>query len=169
MPQKINIAEKEKTWKIETEAPTLLGKSLGDKIKGSEISPNLTNYEFVITGGSDKSGMPMSEKVEGIGLKRVLLTKGWGMHKHPKKEGKKKVQTTKGLRLRKTVRGKTLSEATSQINLNTIKVGDKPLKEVFPDQNKAKESEASAKEKDTTEKQMSEKTKEKTEEDEKKE
>lgn len=144
MPQKINIAEKGKTWRIESETPALIGKSLGDTIKGAELKPELANYEFKITGGSDKSGMPMLESVEGIGLKRVLLKKGWGMHKHPKKEGKKKVATTKGLRLRKSVRGKTLSESTAQINLNTVKVGDKKLAEIFPDQNKAKETPATS-------------------------
>jgi len=46
------------------------------------------------------------------------------------------------LRLRKTVRGKIISNAISQINLKVVKQGSKKLSEIFPEQNKAsKESE----------------------------
>jgi small subunit ribosomal protein S6e len=138
MPFKINIGEKNKTWKLEIEAPALNGKSLGETVKGSEISPDLAGYELQIMGGSDLSGFPMYEKVEGVGLKGVLLSRGWGMHKRPKKEGKKKVSTPKGLRKRKTLRGKVISDAVSQINLKVTKVGNKKLEEIFPDQNKPK-------------------------------
>jgi len=47
---------------------------------------------------------------------------------------------TEGLRLRKTVRGKVISQLTSQINLSVLKVGTKSLSEIFPDQNKPKEA-----------------------------
>ncbi len=140
MPFKINIGEKGKTWKIEAEAPSLSGKSLHDSVKGSEISQELEGYEFEILGGSDKSGFPMYEKVEGIGLKKVLLTLGWGLHKRPRREGKKKRYTPAGLRMRKTVRGKTISDAITQINLKVTKNGKKSLAEIFPDQNKAPEA-----------------------------
>lgn len=146
MPFKLNIAEKEKTWKIETEAPALVGKSVGEKVSGSEISPELAGYELEIMGGSDKSGFPMSEKVEGIGLKKVLLTKGWGMWKRPRREKKKHVYTPHGLRKRKTLRGKMISDAVMQINLKVTKHGSKKLAEVFPDQNKAPEAKAPAQE-----------------------
>ena len=136
---KINIAEKGKTWKVETEATGLNGKSLSDKIQGSEISPDLAGYELEIMGGSDLSGFPMYNKAEGIGLKRVILSKGWGMHKRPRKEGKRKVQTPHGMRKRKTVRGKTISDAVVQLNLKVIKTGNKKLSEVFAEQNKPKE------------------------------
>ena len=142
MPFKINIAEKGKTWKLETDASALNGKSIGEKFQGSEISPDLAGYELEIMGGSDKSGFPMYTKVEGIGLKKVLLKKGWGMHKRPKKEGKKKRSTPKGMRKRKTVRGKSISDAVSQLNLKVIKHGHKHLAEIFPDQNKPKETKA---------------------------
>lgn len=139
MPFKINIGEKGKTWKVEAEAQALIGKSLHDKVQGSEISPDLAGYELEIMGGSDLSGFPMYEKAEGIGLKKVILKKGWGMHKRPKREGKRKRSTPEGMRKRKTVRGKTISEAVTQINLKVIKAGTKPLVQVFPDQNKAPE------------------------------
>jgi len=139
MPFKLNISDKEgKSWKLESDASALIGKSLGEKFNGSEISPELDGYELEIMGGSDKSGFPMYKKVEGIGIKRVLLSKGWGLHKRPKGD-KKKRSTPKGIRLRKTVRGKTISEAVIQINLKVEKDGSKKLAEIFPDQNKAPE------------------------------
>jgi len=137
MPFKINIGtEKGKTWKLETDSQALVGKNLQDKIKGEDVSADLAGYEFEISGASDKSGFPSLENIDGIGLKKVFLTYGKSMHRRPKKEGKKKHATMKpkGLRLRKTVRGKTISESTSQINLKLLKSGNKKLEEIFPDQ-----------------------------------
>lgn len=137
---KINIAEKSgKTFHLEAEAEALLEKALHDKIEGKDVSPDLEGYEFEITGTSDKSGFTSLDSVEGIGLKRVLLTYGKAMKKRPRKEGKKKLsnKTPKGLRLRKTVRGKIISPAIVQINLKILKEGKKKLSDVFPDQNKA--------------------------------
>ncbi len=140
MAFKINISEKSgKTFKLEAEAKSLIGKELHDKVNGIEISPDLEGYEFEITGASDKAGFPALDFVEGVGLKRVLLGYGKGMHIRPKGD-KKKGKKPKGLRLRKTVRGKVISEAISQVNLKVLKEGSKPLSEVFPDQNKPKES-----------------------------
>lgn len=136
---KINIGSKEgKTYKLESEAPELAGKSLHDKIEGKEISSNLDGYEFEIAGASDNAGFTSMENVEGIGLKKVLLTYGKGMHKKPKGD-KKKNKKPKGLRLRKTVRGKVISSAVVQINLKLLKEGTKKLAEIFPEQNKPKE------------------------------
>jgi ribosomal protein S6E (S10) len=139
MPLKLNISEKGKAWKLELDSESLIGKSLGEKVQGAEISPDLAGYELEITGASDIAGFAHKKDVEGQALKRVLLTKGWGMHKKPRREGKKKVSTPKGLRLRKTVRGKVLSEKTVQVNINVIKTGNKQLKEIFPEQNKEPE------------------------------
>jgi len=139
---KINIAEKNgKTFKLETEAEELVGKELHEKIQGSDISPELKGYEFEITGASDKAGFAAKEDVAGIGLSKVLLTYGKYMTKKPKREGKKQVgkNRPKGLRLRKTVRGKIISPAITQINLKIIKEGHKKLSEIFPEQNQPKE------------------------------
>ena len=131
---KINIGTKEgKTFKLETEAEELIGKSLGDKIKGEDISGDLAGYEFEIMGASDKAGFTALESVEGQGLKKVLLSYEKGMHKRPKREGKKKRSDykPKGLRLRKTVRGKVISNNIVQINLKPVKEGSKKLSEIF--------------------------------------
>jgi small subunit ribosomal protein S6e len=145
MPFKLNISDKEgKSWKLETEAEALSGKVVGDKVGGKDIGTDFDGYELEITGGSDIAGFPLSKDVGGIGLKRVLLTKGWGMHKRPKGD-KKRVPQPKGLRLKKTVRGNTISESTVQINMKVVKEGKKKLGEVFPDQNGPKEVKAEKK------------------------
>jgi len=139
---KINIAEKNgKTYHLELESEELIGKELHDKINGKELSSNLNGYEFEITGASDTAGFTALESVEGTGLKRVLLSYGKAMHKRPRREGKKKVSNfkPKGLRMRKTVRGKVISPAIIQINLKILKEGSKKLSEIFPEQNQPKE------------------------------
>jgi small subunit ribosomal protein S6e len=144
MPFKINIGTKQgKTYKFETESEELVGKALGDKLAGKELNKDFEGYEFEIKGTSDKSGFTSMADVEGIGLKKVLLTYGKGMHKRAKREGKRKRSnpTPGGLRLRKTVRGKVISPAITQINLKLIKEGPKKLSEIFPEAAKAENSE----------------------------
>jgi small subunit ribosomal protein S6e len=144
---KINISDKSgKTYKLEAEAPELLGKELNDKISGHDVSSDLEGYEFEVKGLSDKSGFPALEQVGGVGLKKVLLGYGKSMKKKPRREGKKKLRRPNpdGLRLKKTVRGKTISEAIIQINLKTIKHGKRKLEDIFPEQNKGKEAEVKA-------------------------
>lgn len=144
---KINISEKSgKTFHLESEAESLAGKELREKIDGSEISPELSGYEFEITGASDNAGFPALENVDGIILKKVLLTYGKGMKKKSRREGKRKLPKNrpKGLRLRKTVRGKVLSPNIVQINLKVLKEGAKKLADIFSEQTqkKAKENRA---------------------------
>ena len=146
MPFKVNISNKDgKTYKLELESEELLGKQLKDKIPGKMFLADLHDYELEITGASDKSGFPSLENVEGIGLKKVLLKYGKGMHKRPLGNKKKIKRRPKGLRLRKTVRGKIISPDISQINLKVVRQGKKKLSEIFPDQakGKAKENRAS--------------------------
>ncbi len=129
MAFKLNISDKGKAWKLEIESESLVGKSIGDTIEGKEIKEDLQGYQLEITGGSDSAGFPLAKQVEGLALKRLLLTKGWGMH-----------DARKGVRLRKTVRGKQISSTTAQINMIVTKAGKKPLAEIFSDQNKPKEA-----------------------------
>jgi len=139
---KINISEKSgKTWHFELESEELNEKELHNKINGKELKSELDGYEFEITGASDNAGFTSMENVEGAGLKKVLLTYGKAMHKRPRREGKKKVSNPKpkGLRMRKTVRGKVISPAIVQINLKVLKEGNKKLSEIFPEQNQPKQ------------------------------
>jgi|TARA_Y100000310_G_scaffold25063_1_gene24005 small subunit ribosomal protein S6e len=134
---KINIGTKEgKTFKLEADAPALDGKELGQTVQGEDVSPDLSGYEFEITGASDKSGFTSMKEVEGFARKKTLLGYGKGMHQRPK--GEKKVGSKPGgLRLRKTVRGKVISNELSQINLKLTKEGGKKLTNIFADQVKS--------------------------------
>ena len=131
MAFKINIAHKGKTFKVETEDEILIGKSIGDTIKGEEVSPDFAGYELEITGTSDKAGFPGLPELQGSQLKKELLTYGRGMKQRPRREGKFKTPNTQGLRLRKTVRGKEISQATVQINIKVIKEGSKKFDDFF--------------------------------------
>ncbi len=123
MPElKIVIGEKGKSYsKILTneESNFLLGKKIKEKIEGGHIG--FKGYELEITGGSDKEGFPMRYDVEGIGRKKVFLTKG--------NIGTK--MKRKGVRIRKSISGNTVSQLTSQVNLKVIKPGQKALDEIF--------------------------------------
>ena len=131
---KINIGEKSgKTYKLESEEDSFIDKKLHDTIKGEDFSNNLEGYEFEITGASDKAGFTAMEKAPGVGLKKLLLSYEKGMKRKPKREGKKKFSNSKpkGLKLRKTVRGNTLTTDFTQINLKVTKEGKKKLEEIF--------------------------------------
>ncbi len=117
---KINISDKGKTLKIETESEVPIGKAIGETIKGEDISVDLDGYELEITGTSDLSGFPGKKGLEGAGYHRVLLKKGFAMK-----------NTKKGLRLRKTLRGQEISSKTSQINTKIIKQGTKKFEDLF--------------------------------------
>ena len=152
---KINLSDKTgKTYKIEAEAEQLIDKKLHDKVQGKDIDEKLDGFEFEITGTSDKAGFTSMKGVGGIGLKKVLLGYGKAMKKRPKKEGKIKRsnKTPKGLRLRKTVRGETISSEIVQINLKVLKQGKKSLKDIFaPEAPVEKPVEESVKEEKPTE------------------
>lgn len=142
MPFKINISEKSgKTFHTELESEAIFGKEIHGKVNGIEVSPDFAGYEFEIAGASDKAGFPVRKDVEGMGLKGVLMSYGIGMKKRSKREGKKKRShfTPKGLKLRKSARGKIISPEIMQLNLKVLKHGEKSLNEIFPEQNKAKE------------------------------
>ena len=74
---------------------------------GQETDASLVGLEgnLKITGGSDKSGVPMRQDILGGARKRVLISKGVGLQ-----------NTEKGLRKRKLLRGNTISEEIYQIN-----------------------------------------------------
>ena len=130
MPFKLNVSEKGKTYKLETESEELVGEKIGDKLKGEKISSDLTGYELEITGTSDIAGFPGLKDEEGPRLRKKILTYGPGLKKRPKGD-KKKNKKPKGLRFKKTIRGNQISKDTAQINLKVIKSGEKKLEELF--------------------------------------
>lgn len=128
MAFKTNVSFKGKTAKFETENEELIGKLIGDDIDGSDISSELEGYKLKITGSSDKAGFPGLPDVQGAGLKKVLLKRGRGMW-----------DSRKGVRIRKTVRGNTISPDTVQINTAVLKEGKKKFEEFVKKEEKAEE------------------------------
>jgi len=102
----------------EHESHVFIGKKIGDSMPGNSFG--FKNYEFKITGGSDKDGFPMRFDLPGAGRKRLLLNKGPGV----------KIRE-RGLRLRKTLRGNLIAPDIKQININVVKEGEKKLEEIF--------------------------------------
>ena len=95
------------------------GKSISKELKDSDANPllglqlgNETDAAIVgldgklkLTGGSDKSGVPMRKDIHGAARKYVLLTKGVGLQ-----------AAEIGQRVRKLMRGNTISEEIYQVN-----------------------------------------------------
>jgi small subunit ribosomal protein S6e len=86
----------------DSDANTLLGLQLGSETDASIVG---LKGKLKLTGGSDKSGVPMRNDIHGSARKYVLLSKGVGL------------QTVEiGQRVRKLMRGNTVSEEIYQIN-----------------------------------------------------
>jgi len=95
------------------------GKSVTKELKDNDGNPllglqigNETDAVIVglkgklkVTGGSDKSGVPMRSDIHGAARKRVLLSKGVGLQ-----------DTETGQRVRKLMRGNIISEEIYQVN-----------------------------------------------------
>ncbi len=106
---------KGKAKQIEVEdASAVYGLKVGDTFSGNTIG--LDGYELEIRGGSDASGFPMRRDVQGLARKRILSTKGLGVN--VKRSGE---------RIRKTVRGNTISEAIAQVNVYIKKQGKEDI------------------------------------------
>lgn len=86
------------------DAGPLLGLQIGDKTDAAVVGLKGT---LRITGGSDRSGVPMRSDIHGIARKRVLIVKGVGLQK-----------AETGQRVRKLMRGNTISEEIYQVNCN---------------------------------------------------
>ncbi|MBI2576165.1 30S ribosomal protein S6e [Candidatus Woesearchaeota archaeon] len=102
----------------DAEAQGFLGLNIGEKVQGGPIG--MEGYEFSISGGSDFCGFPMRRGILGV-RKKITAYGGIGFP-HLKK----------GMRKRKTVCGHKINDKISQINLKVLKVGAKPLLEIFP-------------------------------------
>ena len=86
----------------DSEANVLLGLQIGNETDATIVG---FSGKLKITGGSDKSGVPMRADVHGTSRKYVLLTKGVGLQ-----------DAVKGERIRKLIRSNTISEEIYQIN-----------------------------------------------------
>ena len=86
----------------DSDANTLLGLQLGNETDASIVG---LKGRLKLTGGSDKSGVPMRNDIHGSARKYILLSKGVGLQ-----------AAEIGQRVRKLMRGNTVSEEIYQIN-----------------------------------------------------
>ena len=86
----------------DSDANKLLGLQLGNETDASVVG---LQGKLKLTGGSDKSGVPMRNDIHGSARKYILLTKGVGLQ-----------AAEIGQRVRKLMRGNTVSEEIYQIN-----------------------------------------------------
>lgn len=115
----LNIGTKDgEVHQIETDAKNFVGKAIGDTFNGEIV--DLNGYEFEITGGSDKSGFPMRESIEGSERERVLIEQGSGIR-----------EKEDGMKRRKSVRGKTVSTEIEQLNAKVVEEGSESLEELL--------------------------------------
>jgi small subunit ribosomal protein S6e len=84
------------------EANSLIGLHVGSEVDAAIVG---LGGKLKITGGSDKSGIPMRGDVYGSARKQVLLSKGIGLQ-----------NVEKGQRRRRLIRGNTISEEIYQLN-----------------------------------------------------
>ncbi len=100
-------------------AQNLTGKKIGDQVDG--INANLPGYKLEVTGGTDKSGFPMRRDFDGGERRRLLLSEGTGFHP----------VNAPGKRMRKSIRGNTVTPDIIQVNMKVVKAGSKPVAEHF--------------------------------------
>ena len=86
----------------DSDANALLGLQLGNETDATIVG---LSGKLKLTGGSDKSGVPMRSDIHGAARKQVLLSKGVGLQ-----------NAGTGQRKRKLMRGNTISEEIYQVN-----------------------------------------------------
>jgi len=99
--------------------PMLLGKKMGETLEGAIVG--LDGYVLKITGLSDKTGAPSRREIEFSQKAFVLLSGGPGIR-----------NSKKGRRIRRLIRGNTISVDTEQINTVIEQYGAKGVDEIFP-------------------------------------
>lgn len=121
MVYKVVVSDADVTYQLELDdkdAKIVNGLKIGDEFNGGVLG--LKGYKLQITGGSDKNGFPMKPDVDGSRRFESLVSGGIGFK-----------PTRKGLRRRKTVRGNTIADDISQINVKVSERGEQTLAEIF--------------------------------------
>ena len=86
----------------EKDANPLLGLQVGNEVDAAIVGQT---GKMRVTGGSDKSGVPLRADIHGGARKYIMLSKGVGLQ-----------DAEKGQRFRKLVRGNMITEEIYQIN-----------------------------------------------------
>ncbi len=115
----INDVKSGKSYQKPFPQEQFVGLKLKDKLNGETLG--LDGYELQITGGSDDAGFPMRLDVNGQPRKKALLSGGVGV--------KSVIEGHKGIRVRKSVRGNTVSNKIAQLNVKIVKYGNKTVEE----------------------------------------
>ena len=127
---KLNISDKKGrtiTKEVkEKEAGPFLGLTVGAELDAALVGEA---GKLKITGGSDKSGVPLRGDIHGGARKYILLSKGVGLR-----------DAENGQRIRKLVRGNTITEEVYQLNCS------------FDGELKVEEKQAEGQEKESAEK-----------------
>lgn len=84
------------------DANPLVGVHIGNAVDAAIVG---LSGKMKVTGGSDKSGVPLRPDIHGGTRKYILLSKGVGLQ-----------NAEKGQRMRKLVRGNEISEEVYQVN-----------------------------------------------------
>lgn len=114
----INDSKTGKSYNKAYSGDFFLHKKIRDRVDGSKFG--FDGYEFVITGGSDRSGFPMRPDISGIGRKRPLTVTGVGVKKKER-----------GMKQRKTIKGNIIDETIAQINLKIEKFGKENIEKIL--------------------------------------
>lgn len=109
----------------DSDANPLLGLELGKEADASIVG---LNGKLKLTGGSDKSGVPMRNDIHGSARQYVLLSKGVGLQ-----------DAETGQRVRKLMRGNTISEEIYQVNCKFD--GELPVEEAPATENSEEKKE----------------------------
>lgn len=97
----------------EARAVPFIGRRIGENIEGTVV--DLPATKLLITGGSDKDGVPMRPNVHGGVRRKVVLSGGVGFN--AKKSGERK---------RKAVRGNVITDDIVQVNVKIVEQPAKP-------------------------------------------
>ena len=112
----------------DSDANPLLGLELGKEADASIVG---LSGKLKLTGGSDKSGVPMRNDIHGSARQYVLLSKGVGLQ-----------DAEAGQRVRKLMRGNTISEEIYQVNCKfdgELPVEEAPAEEADNSEEKSEE------------------------------
>jgi small subunit ribosomal protein S6e len=109
------------SYKIDATSGTagaFIGKEIGTEMGGEALG--LPGYTILITGGTDKTGIPARKDLPGPSRRRLLLSDSVGFH-----------AVSDGQRRRKSVRGREITTDFVQINAKVVTYGEKDLKAIF--------------------------------------
>jgi small subunit ribosomal protein S6e len=99
-------------------AGAFIGKEIGEEIPGDALG--FAGYKLMITGGTDRTGIPARRDLPGPNRRRLLLSESTGFR--PVQDGQRR---------RKSIRGREITTDFVQINAKVVGYGDKELAAYF--------------------------------------